>query len=175
MTPCCSSASPRRWAAAADHRVCAERQRVRRRHRPRARVRPADRPGGQRMAHARRSAGPALLPQRPATLCVAPWAGLAQRAFLTAQALAIEELAAVGLLQCVTDAEGFDAALAELVEASPSSRRWRRSRPSSRSTNSRPGATTNRACARANFVPPEALTLPRGGRHSRKAATAVHW
>lgn len=43
--------------------------------------------------------------------------GLAQRAFLTAQALTIEELAAVGLFQRVTDPEGFDAALAALVDS----------------------------------------------------------
>ncbi len=42
--------------------------------------------------------------------------GLAQRAFLTAQALTIEELATVGLFQRVVDAEGFDAALAELAD-----------------------------------------------------------
>ena len=43
--------------------------------------------------------------------------GLAQRAFLTAQALTIEELAAVGLFQRLTDAEGFDAAVAALVHS----------------------------------------------------------
>ena len=43
--------------------------------------------------------------------------GLAQRAFLTAQALPIEELAAVGLFQHLADAEGFDAALAALVDS----------------------------------------------------------
>jgi enoyl-CoA hydratase/carnithine racemase len=43
--------------------------------------------------------------------------GLAQRAFLTAQALTIEELAAVGLFQRVADPEGFDAARAALVES----------------------------------------------------------
>ena len=43
--------------------------------------------------------------------------GLAQRAFLTAQALTIEELAAVGLFHCLTDAEGFDAAVADLVDS----------------------------------------------------------
>jgi enoyl-CoA hydratase/carnithine racemase len=43
--------------------------------------------------------------------------GLAQRAFLTAQALTIEELAAVGLFHCVVDPGGFDAALAALVDS----------------------------------------------------------
>ncbi len=43
--------------------------------------------------------------------------GLAQRAFLTAQALPIKELAAVGLFQHLAEAEDFDAALAALVES----------------------------------------------------------
>ncbi len=40
----------------------------------------------------------------------------AKRAFLTAQALPIEQLHALGLFECLTDSAGFDAALAALVQ-----------------------------------------------------------
>jgi enoyl-CoA hydratase/carnithine racemase len=40
----------------------------------------------------------------------------AKRAFLTAQALPIEQLHALGLFECLADSAGFDAALAMLVQ-----------------------------------------------------------